>query len=76
LLWLANFSEIFMKYNFSKEWCEKMARAEAGYEITAGTKELEKCPTCRGSELEKSWCETCARTGVVLVPRDISSVAP
>jgi hypothetical protein len=76
LLWPDNFSEIFMKYNFSKEWCEKMALAEIGHEIGAGTQELAQCPTCRGAELEKSWCETCARTGVILVKRELPAAAP
>lgn len=53
-----------------------MARAENGCEIGAGTHELARCPTCRGYELEKSWCETCARTGVVLVKREIPEAAP
>lgn len=56
-----------MKIDISKELCEKMARLEVGHSVEAGSpfEHLVQCPVCRGVDLEKSWCDTCNRTGVV-----------
>lgn len=56
-----------MKIDFKNEWCEMMARKEIGYSVGAGNPfaHIIQCPTCRGIDLEKSWCETCNKTGVI-----------
>lgn len=60
-----------MKYNFSKEWCEKMAQLENGHEVGAGIlakdplSDVEICPVCRNSDLERSWCSYCDKVGLI-----------
>ena len=63
-----------MKFNMPKDWCEKMARLEQGHSISAGTHELDRCPSCRGIAPDITYCDMCERTGVVLVERNIKSL--
>ena len=61
-----------MKFDFSKDWCEKMARREMESSISAGAydhplrkHEYQVCPHCRNYDLEKSWCSHCNKSGFI-----------